>query len=83
MIMEQVRLGLIVQNTNNIVRFCDINIFFQKQEFNQIAYDILGKSLLLKEVCIREVEVLEKQWNETLDSKSKIQEDEFDMNKGM
>ena len=37
---------------------------------------IVGKSLLLKEVCIREADILEKQWQKTMESKSSSSPDE-------
>ena len=43
----------------------------------------LGKSLLLKEVCIREVQILEDQWNELLDSTSEDPEYEQDKARGI
>ena len=43
----------------------------------------IGKSLLLKEVCIREVQILEDQWNVMLDSSNKDPEYEQDKARGI
>jgi len=57
-------------------------LLFDFGSANSSEEEIEGKSLLLKEASIREVDNLEKQWEQTQESQSKVAEDERDAEPG-